>query len=107
MKNETSNTKAETRSLRKRFKRVEQSRDSMKDKNREKGTTIKKLKDRHKELEESRDQWKAKYKQSEQENSDLAEKNVQLASLFNLKEEQLENLLDDFEELKKSMKKRL
>jgi hypothetical protein len=87
MKNETSNTKAETRSLRKRFKRVEQSRDSMKDKNREKGTTIKKLKDRHKELEESRDQWKAKYKQSEQENSDLAEKNVQLASLFNENEE--------------------
>lgn len=47
--------KAEARTLRKKIKRVEESRSSIKDKYREKGTTIKKLKDRQTELVESRD----------------------------------------------------
>jgi len=100
-KKEKSETKKETRTLRKKIKRVEESRSSIKEKNREKGVLIKKSNDRQRELEESRDLWKAKYKQSEKEASELSEKYAYLASLFNVKEEQLEKILGDVEELKK------
>lgn len=100
-KKEKLNTNEEARSLRKKIKRVEESRSSIKDKNREKGAIIKKSNDRQRELEDSRDQWKAKYKQSEKETAELSEKYAYLASLFNIKEEQLRGILDDIEELKK------
>jgi hypothetical protein len=100
-KQDKSEEKKETRSLRKKIKRVEESRSSLKDKNREKGIAIRKSKDRQKELEESRDLWKEKYNQSEKEATELVEKYAYLASLFNVKEEQLRNVLGDIEELKK------
>jgi chromosome segregation ATPase len=96
----------EVRSLRKKVKRIEESRSSAKDKNREKSTVIKKCKDRQKELEESRDLWKTKYQQSEKESAELAEKYSYLASLFNTKEEQVKQLLDDIDELKKKYPKK-
>jgi chromosome segregation ATPase len=92
--------------LRKKVKRVEESRSSIKDKNREKSTAIKKSRDRQRELEESRDQWKTKYKQSEKESAELTEKYAYLASLLNVKEEQLRQILDDVEELKKKYPKK-
>jgi chromosome segregation ATPase len=105
-KKEKSDAKKETRELRKKIKRVEKSRSSIKDKNRDKGTIIKKSKDRQRELEESRDHWKAKYKQSEKETAELTQKYAYLASLFNMKEEQLKQILDDVEELKKKYPKK-
>ena len=44
--------------IRKKAKRIEQSRDNLKAKNREKAVSIKKLKDRLTELESSRDHWR-------------------------------------------------
>jgi chromosome segregation ATPase len=105
-KKEKSDAKKESRALRKKIKRVEKSRSSIKDRNREKGTTIKKLQDRQKELEESRDHWKAKYKQSEKLISEQAEKYTHLANLLNMKEEQLGKILGDVEELKKKYPKK-
>lgn len=103
MKKETkkSDSKAEARTLRKKIKRVEESRSSIKDKNREKAAVIKASNDRKRELEESRDQWKAKCKQKEKEALELEEKYAYLANLFDMKEEQLRQILDDIEELKK------
>jgi chromosome segregation ATPase len=100
-KNEKSAVKEEARTLRKKIKRVEESRSSIKAKNREKGTSIKKSKDRQRELEDSRKQWKEKCIESEKESAELSEKYAYLASLFDMKEEQLRQLLKDFEELKK------
>jgi chromosome segregation ATPase len=98
--------KEEARTLRKKIKRVEESRSSIKDKHREKGSTIKKLKDRQTELEGSRDQWRDRCKQSEKKNADLAEKYKHLADLFEMKEEQLKDILGDVEELKKKYPKK-
>lgn len=105
-KKEKLETSEEARLLRKKIKRVEESRSSIKDKNREKSTVIKKSKDRQRELEVSRDQWKDKYKQSEKEAAELTEKYAYLASLFDMKEEQLKEILDDVEELKKKYPKK-
>ena len=44
------NTREEARTLRKKVKRIEESRNSIKTKNREKGKTIKAYQDRQKEL---------------------------------------------------------
>jgi len=105
-KNEKTDAKKETRALRKKIKRVEESRSSIKEKNREKSALIKKTQDRQKELEESRDQWKARCRQSEKETAEVTEKYAYLASLFNMKEEQLREILDDVEELKKKYPKK-
>ena len=100
-KKEKVDPKKNARELRKKIKRVEKSRSSIKTKNRNKGTIIKKYQDRQKELQDSRDQWKTKCKQSEKERAELSGKYAYLASLFDMKEEQLRHILEDFEELKK------
>jgi chromosome segregation ATPase len=100
-KNEKLDVKEEARILRKKIKRVEESRSAIKNKNREKGTVIRKSQDRQKELEDSRNQWKAKYKEKEKESTEISEKYAYIASLFEIKEEQLRQVLKDFEELKK------
>lgn len=100
-KKEKPDAKKVTRELRKKIKRVEESRSSIKDKNRDKGTIIKKTKDRQKELEESRDLWKSKYKQSEKEAAEIAEKYAYMASVLEVNEEKLRQILDNVEELKK------
>lgn len=99
-------TKEEARTLRKKIKRVEESRSLIKAKNRKKGTVIKNFKDRQTELEKSRDQWKAKYVQSEKEAAELAENYKYLAGLLDIKEEQLKTVLGDVEELKKKYPKK-
>lgn len=99
-------SKKEARLLRKKVKRVEESRSSIKDKNREKSAAIKKSQDRQSELEESRDLWKAKYKQSKKERDELAEEYEYLASLLGVKEEQLKQVIDSVEELKKKYPKK-
>jgi chromosome segregation ATPase len=105
-KKEKTDAKTETRALRKKIKRIEESRSSIKGKNREKSALIKKTQDRQKELEESRDQWKAKCKQSEKETAEVTKKYAYLASLFDMKEEQLREILDSSEELKKKYPKK-
>lgn len=87
--------------MRKKIKRMEESRSLIKAKNRKKGTDIKKSQDRQKELKESRDKWKVKCKLNEKECAELKEKHAYIASLFDMKEEQLRRVLKDFEELKK------
>jgi chromosome segregation ATPase len=101
MTSEKRNLKQELRSTRKKNKRLEDSRSSIKTKYAEKGIVIKKLKDRQRELEESRDHWKSKHKQIEDENTELAEKYAYLAKVLNIKEEQLREVLGNIEELKK------
>lgn len=102
----TRDTKEEVRTLRKKVKRVEESRSSIKAKNSKKGEIIKKYRDRQMELEESRNQWKNKYNESQKENAELNEKYAYIASLFDMKEEKLRHILEDIEELKKKYPKK-
>jgi chromosome segregation ATPase len=95
------NVKEKARALRKKTKRIEESRDSIKAKSREKGKVIKAYQDRQTELEKNRDDWKAKCKEQEKERMNADEKHKQVAALFNMKEEQFKEILKEFEELKK------
>src|ERR1700681_402310 len=96
-----SNIKEEARELRKKVKRVEESRSSIKAKNREKGKTIKAYQDRQKELKQNRDDWKAKCKEQEKERIDTDNECKRVAALLEMKEEELRKIIDEFEELKK------
>jgi chromosome segregation ATPase len=100
-KSNKQNIKEEARNLRKQKKRLEESRSSIKTKNREKGKIIKAYQDRQNELEQNRNEWKAKYKQKENEHIEIEEKYKYVAGLFEMKEEELKNILKEFEELKK------
>lgn len=95
------NIKEEARALRKKAKRVEESRSLIKLKSREKGKIIKAHQDRQTELEQNRDDWKAKCKEQEKARRDSDNKYKQVADLLNIKEEQLREILKEFEELKK------
>lgn len=95
------NIKEEARSLRKKTKRVEESRSLIKTKSREKGKIIKAHQDRQKELEQNRDDWKAKCKERERERIEADNKYKEMAALFEIKEEQLREIMKEFEELKK------
>lgn len=103
MENKTGkpNIKEEARALRKKTKRIEESRSLIKSKNREKGKIIKAYQDRQTELEQNRDHWKDKFKQEKIERMSLDEKYKHIAGLFEMKEEQLREILKEFEELKK------
>lgn len=96
-----SNIKEETRALRKKVKRIEESRSSIKTKNYEKGKVIKAQKDRQTELKTNRDDWKAKCKERENECIEADNKYKHVAALFEMKEEELRGILKEFEELKK------
>ena len=100
-KKDTPSSKDEARALRKKVKRVEESRCSIKAKNREKGKTIKAYQDRQTELEQNRDSWKTKSKEQEKECEELNNKYKYIASLFEMKEEELRQILKEFEEFKK------
>jgi chromosome segregation ATPase len=104
-KKDISSTKEEARNLRKKVNRLEESRSSIKDKNREKGKTIKAYQDRQRELEENRDNWKTMCKNKEKECDELTQKYRYIASLFEMKEEQLRKILEEFEDLKKKHQK--
>lgn len=93
--------KEEASTLRKKIKRIADSRASIKAKNREKGRTIKAYQDRQVELEQNRDEWKAKCKQEQKERLEADKKYKEIATLFEIKEEQLKALIKEFEELKK------
>ncbi len=96
------NVKAETRALRKKAKRIEESRASIKAKSREKGKVIKAHQDRQTELEKNRDDWKAKCKEQKKARLDADDKYKQVAALLEMKEERLREILKEFEELKKN-----
>lgn len=96
------NIKDEARALRKKIKRVEESRSTIKDKSREKGKTIKAYQDRQKELEQNRNDWKAKCKEQEKQCIETIEKYKQTAASLEMKEVELQKIMDEFEELKKS-----
>jgi len=93
--------KEEARTLRKKVKRVEESRSAIKTKSREKGKTIKAHQDRQKELEQNRDDWKAKCKAQEKEYIDTDDKFKRVSALLEMKEEELRTIIEKFEELKK------
>ena len=95
------NIKEETRALRKKTKRVEKSRALIKAKSREKGKAIKAYQDHQTELENNRDDWKAKCKEQEIQRKDAEDKYKQFATQLNIKEEQLREILNELEELKK------
>ena len=95
------NIKEEARTLRKKIKRVEKSRSSIKTKNREKGEVIKAYQDRQKELEQNRDDWKAKCKEQENKCRAVEDKYSKIAALFEIKEEEFQKIMEEFEELKK------
>jgi|GEM_PF-5710480 len=91
----------ETRELRKKVKELEESRKSIKVKSREKAKLIKAFQDRQEELIENRDKWKSKAKTQEIELDELSKKYKHIADLFEMKEEELKEILVDFEEAKK------
>ncbi len=93
--------KEEARALRKKTKRVEESRSLIKAKNREKGKIIKTYQDRQTELEQSRDDWKEKFKKEKMERIELDKKYNHIATLFEIKEEELMEILKEFAEFKK------
>lgn len=100
-KKDISNVKEEARKLRKKVNRLEESRSSIKNKNNEKGKTIKAYQDRQRELEENRDNWKSKCKEQAKACDVLNQKYKDIASLFAMQEEDLKKILYEFEELKK------
>lgn len=93
--------KEEARTLRKKNKRVEESRSLIKAKSREKGKIIKAHQDRQTELEQNRDEWKAKCKEQERQRIETDKKYQHVAALFDMKEDQLKEILKEFEDLKK------
>jgi chromosome segregation ATPase len=93
--------KKETRELRKKIKRIEESRSSIKAKSHEKGKSIKAYQDRQTELEQNRDDWKARCKEQEKERKDADNKYKQVADMLEMKEQELQLILAEFEELKK------
>jgi chromosome segregation ATPase len=95
--------KAEARELRKKVKRIEESRSSVKAKSRKKGKTIKTQQDRQKELEQNRDDWKAKCKKEEKERIETDEKYKQVATRLEMKEEELRKITEEFEGFKKKI----
>jgi hypothetical protein len=95
------NAKEEAHALRKKTKRLEDSRASIKAKSREKGKVIKAHQDRQTELEKNRDDWKAKCKEQEKARIEADDKYKQVAALLDIKEEQLKAILKEFEESKK------
>ena len=95
------NAKEETRTLRKKVKRIEVSRSSIKAKNRKKGEIIKDLQGRKSELEESRDKWKTKHSAQEKACDELSKKYREMADLLQIKEEELREVIKEFEEVKK------
>ena len=100
-KGDKSTIKENARALRKKAKRLEDSRASIKAKHREKGKIIKAHQDRQAEIEKSRDDWKMKCKEQEKERIDADDKYKQVANLLNMKEEELREILKELEELKK------
>jgi chromosome segregation ATPase len=95
------NIKAEARALRKKNKRIEESRAAIKAKSREKGKAIKAYQDRQTELEQNRDDWKLKCKEQEKACNDANNKYKQVADMLEMKEEELRKIMKEFEELKK------
>jgi chromosome segregation ATPase len=91
--------------LRKKIKRIEESRSAIQNKNREKAKAIKAYQDRERELKDNRDDWKIKCKDKEKENEDLKEKLKLLASKLGITEEQLQQIRDEFNEVKKKSHK--
>lgn len=87
--------------LRKKLKRIEDSRSASQDKNREKAKAIKVYQDRETELKNNRDNWKVRCKEKEKENEDLKKKLKLIASAFEISEEQLQQVRDEFNEVKK------
>lgn len=100
-KTDKSNAKEEIRTLRKKTKRIEESRALIKAKSAEKGKIIKAYQDRQTELEQNRDDWKVKCKEQESERIKADDRYKQVAALFDMKEEQFRELLKEVEELKK------
>ena len=95
------NIKEEARALRKKTKRLEKSRSLIKIKSRKKGKIIQMQKDRLKELEENRDCHKIACKKEEAARIEAESKYKEMAALFGIKEEQLKEMLREFNELKK------
>jgi hypothetical protein len=93
--------RGELRTLRKKANRVQESRKLIKAKSREKGKIIKAQQDRQVELEKNRDDWKARCKEQEKARKEADDKYRQVADLLNMKEEQLKDVLKEFEEFKK------
>jgi uncharacterized coiled-coil DUF342 family protein len=87
--------------LRKKMKRIEQSRDSVKSKSREQAKSLKAQQKRERELIDNRDGWKAKCKEQECKNDDLNHTLKKVAEQLQVTEEQLQQVLDEFNELKK------
>lgn len=100
-KADKSDIKKEVRLLRKKTKRVEESRSQIKAKSREKGKIIKLHKDRQVELEQNRDVWKAKCKEQEKKRIEVENCYKNLAEQLQMKEEELREMLKELEGLKK------
>ena len=99
------------RDLRKKNKRIQESRDSLKEKNKEKSADLKKLRNTIDDLKESRDSWRAQYEQSSANNIKLKtdikdQSNLLKESKRKIaeKDNQLLDLQKKCEELKKKMK---
>lgn len=104
--------KAETpRDLRKKNKRIKESRDALKERNREKSVDLKKNRGALDDLKKSRDSWKARYEQTVVKNQKLAldikNQSTELKEskrAISEKDNQLLKLQKKCEKLKKKMK---
>ena len=97
------NAKTEARALRKKLKRIVESRDGNKKKSREKGKIIKKQQDRGRKFQRSRDAWKDKCKEEKKKNKDLTEKLKATTSQLEMNNEELQEVHREFEEFKKKI----
>jgi chromosome segregation ATPase len=104
MKQDKTNPKEKPHTLRKKIKRIEESRSTIQAKNREKAKALKAYQDREKELKDNRDSWKVKCKEKEKENEELQEKLKLIVNTLEITEEQLQQIRDEFNEVKKKCK---
>lgn len=103
---DSSHVKEEARLLRKKFTRMQNSRDALKSKNQDKAKIIKAQQDREQELKENRDHWKSKCKEQELKNEELRKVLKQLSRKLAISDEELLQVLHECTELKKNSLRR-
>jgi chromosome segregation ATPase len=100
-----------SRDLRKKSKRIQESRDTLKEKNKEKSVDLKKLRGALDDMKVSRNSWKAQYEQAVADNIKLttdikSQSNLLTESkrVISEKDKQLQEIQKKCEEFKKKMK---
>ena len=101
MEAEAKSNSERPRDLRKKISRLKESRDSLKDKSREKAQDIKRLGGKIDDLNESRDMWRTRWGKEAHRAAELEEHNKTLEEALNAKNQLTQQLQAEIDILKK------